>query len=352
MSEYTFKVGLVGPSRIGKTTLIAAIFEQGRKLLQGLPMTLEAESKTQRSLRDNHNAITASVDAGRFNPDSLRGTQSALKYELGFTHGEETFNLHVLDFPGRWLTDDEQRWKRECDPWLSESPVLLVPTDASLLMEPVTDKEHKGARGALGVYETGLVLDRWAKKMKENRIPALLAFVPLKTETYFNDNGGHRYDAETLRRRFDAVYGSLIDNVRAELGDHAANVRIEYHPVDTLGCVDLQRISWKEDGPVATFEVRRGQPYSPLGADDLLSSILRVPFQIVRFITERREKETKEELEKDRGFFNGLWYWASGQKGQHKGQVAGFKQKRSELNKALQQIAQRSRGNRVHVLEA
>lgn len=354
-SSQPFKVGLVGPSRIGKTTLIAAVFEQGRQILQeeGDPVQIKAEARTQRALKTNHAAITAAVDTGRFDPESLPGTEGAFKHELTFTLEDETRGIHVLDFPGSWLTDDVQRWEQECEPWLRESAVLLVPVDATLLVEPETAGQFAVARHALALFEARDVIVRWAQAIKQSGLPALLAFVPIKTETYFGDNGGTGGRSAELRRRFDKFYGPFVEEALRVLGEHARDVRIEYHPVDTLGCVELQGIAWKASPglPAPTFEVRRNKGYSPLGADDLLASILRTLLSHVDAESSKEARRIQQRIDEDKGFIGNFFYHVTERRG-HERAVEGLRKKRTRLLTALERIANRPPGRRVERLGA
>ena len=73
--------------------------------------------------------------------------------------------------------------------------------------------------------------------------PALLAFCPVKCESYFSDNGGRVSKSEELLRNFREVYARVIEAVRAE----ALKADVLYAPVDTIGCVEVIDAEWPLD---------------------------------------------------------------------------------------------------------
>ena len=50
-NKIVYKIGMVGPSRVGKTSLITALLRDGQRLLEGTPVSMKAVgTPTQRRL--------------------------------------------------------------------------------------------------------------------------------------------------------------------------------------------------------------------------------------------------------------------------------------------------------------
>ncbi len=188
-------------------------------------------------------------------------------------------DIELLDFPGGWIKPKdrvgvEDQWEK-CRKFIAASTILLVPVDASLLME-TTEKEHlRLLPQFLTTVQVEQVARDWAiERNRRPEEPALVAFCPVKGEAYFNDNGGIKNRSVLLRQRFDTVYAGVVQAVRAE----APKATILYAPVDTIGCVELVRADWTKSstgiwGFDAKYRVRGKAEISRMGVDDLMTAI-------------------------------------------------------------------------------
>ena len=146
-----------------------------------------------------------------------------------------------------------------------------------------------------------------------------------------NDNGGLVDKNEELYRRVVQAYKPVIDAVRQEMAG-TTGLSIQYHPVDTFGCVELQMAEWQpptgtpsDSSPLlfsATYIVRPpGQP-TPKGAGGILIAICR---QIV-----------EAQSGKGRGYLAELWAWLTGSK--------------RRLRQAVEDLSKADPGQRVRML--
>ena len=78
--DNTFKIGIVGPTRVGKTSLIASILNDAKSLLAGSPVSMSANgTKTERRVAQHHKELSGSIRAGEFQErKSLLNTNSVL----------------------------------------------------------------------------------------------------------------------------------------------------------------------------------------------------------------------------------------------------------------------------------
>lgn len=321
--NFDFKIGIIGPTRVGKTSLVTALLDDSQRLLAGTPVSMEALGTTKARIKQHKEELRGSLMAGEFDPGHLSGTQEPFTFELALSVDRYSLRLAVLDYPGAWLDSssrsprDEARWQAECEPWLKSSAVLLIPIDAAVAMESTLRAEHTAAIKTLQVTEAEQVARRWAKARKGAEDRGLLILAPLKCESYFADNGGIRNRSEELQRRVHELYGDLLDAVRQEAG---TLVDVQYHPVDTFGCVEVKRAEWTMAGGRsadlvfhAEYLVRPPGRLAPKGADGILIALCRHLIQA--------------QASRDHGLLGNFWRWFTGERRHLKEGVEGLAQK-------------------------
>ena len=333
-----FKVAILGPRRVGKTSLITALLSESQKLLAGTPVSIAPVGTTEARIAQHKNDLRGSLLAGEFHPGALGGTQSPFTFTLAMTVNKTGISWAILDYPGGWLdartrgSENDAEWER-CRTWIADSSVLLLPVDASVLMEATLKREKITAQHLLQVGQTEELAREWAKGRAVAKQPGLMILAPVKCESYFNDNGGLRNDSEELYRRVVQTYKPVVDAVRQEMAG-TMGLSVQYHPVDTFGCVELEAAEWRpvetngsggDSSPLlfsATYIVRPpGQP-NPRGAGGILISICR---QIV-----------EAQSGKGRGFLAELWAWLTGSK--------------RRLRQAVEDLGKADPGPRVRML--
>jgi hypothetical protein len=216
-----------------------------------------------------------------------------------------SLGLHILDFPGAWLTPslrpEGNDWE-ECLSWLEESPILLIPIEATLIMEAMeTFEESQRTSRELALAQIEDMARVWAKARNSKGEDGLVIFAPVKCENYFTTNGGSRNQGDELFTKSMATntYGGILEVITEEVQSGKSKIAAEYHPIGTLGCVDFTGGKWDEKGHFhAKYRKRPDAKWSPYGADGVLISI-------AKFIA-------GEEKNKSRGFFTELGRWLTG----------------------------------------
>lgn len=252
----SFRVAVVGPSRVGKTTLLTAVLSDADDLLAGTPVTVTMDERTRGRVRRQQKELRQAIDLGEFDAAALGGTQEINRYHVALqADGDESVEIpfDLLDYPGTWLDPDERakyphavaEWPHYLD-HVRQSIMLLVPIDAAVLMEAVTPRQKAAVGELLGLLDVEDVGRKWAMgRQARPDEPAVVVLAPLKCEKYFGDNGGHGHDEARLRARVREKYERLLEIVAAETADRPAPVRVVYAPVDTYGCVELMEARWK-----------------------------------------------------------------------------------------------------------
>ncbi len=318
---FFYKIGLIGPSRVGKTSIIAALLDEAKAALAKsyvsiAPFVDENNiSPTKERIRNTILDIESGLDFCTFEPTG-RGTADPFIFDLVMTiaTGEEEkkaqLRLAILDYPGGWLENPPQGRQKEwdnCQEWIQESSVIIVPIDANLIMEADNKDRAKASRELLEVSRVEELVRGWAKGRWSKEESGLLLFVPVKCETYFNDNGGNNDKSEILYQRICRYYIDVIQAAEQEMSEKEeareetsqqnnmmnmfkmsppkpSTYTIEYHPVDTIGCIELANANWNEYGNGqltlnCQYLVRNGNNFAatrkPLGTIGLLNSICK-----------------------------------------------------------------------------
>jgi hypothetical protein len=288
-----FKVIMCGPSRVGKTSLITAILEESRKLFAGRNLFVKPVGETERRIDYQINELRGSIDKGEFNPGALGGTQDKFVFELDMgvyrkkvawwkkdvSGKEPPLRWGILDYPGRWIDGGypNESARQEFEDWRDKSSVLIIPIDAVVVMEATIPKEKTARQHVLQIAQVTKIASDWAKaRTFDENGQGVAIFAPVKCESYFKDNGGRIDKSVELRETVKQVYRTVIDCIDGESG----KISIQYHPIDTIGCVELNWGRWEpsksQDDSLdykGNYSVREGGVYNPFAAGDLLLSI-------------------------------------------------------------------------------
>lgn len=379
--DLSFKISMIGPSRVGKTTMIASMLQGGQQMLVGTPVTMRAaDGSTNRRIAETRQALLGAIHSGEFRPGSLQNTVARNNYSLLMDPGVEGAGIRFdcLDFPGGWLnplsrTDaSEQQWQ-ECERFILDSSVLIVPVDATVLME-ASRSEHRGAwPSILTIDSVEEIAGRWASGRKlRYEEPALVLFCPVKCESYFADNGGWRDESDELFKRFVDVYSEVIARIKGE----CPRALMEYIPIDTFGCVELRSAEWIRDQAeiggwrfdpmfVLRSDGPGGKPrVHTKGVDDVLAALCRQLMSARRAADKEavdaadlHERTAQAYATQREGLFKDLWLWATQQRENRKllasaaGRAADEKRARLEaIDKIVAEVATRERDRRVREL--
>ncbi|MCZ7460429.1 hypothetical protein [Streptomyces sp. WMMC940] len=253
----SFKASMVGPSRVGKTTLLTAILAETETMLAGSGISLIMDEATEMRVRKNRKDLRRAIEAREFDAASLGGSQSMALYDVGLQAvGDDSAGIpfSILDYPGGWLDPSmrarapqaKENWAA-CEAHITESLMLLVPVEAAVLMEAVTPAQRRAAADLLGFEDVQAMARKWARarNLPEHRDePAVLVLAPLKCEKYFDDNGGKGREGARLRQLVREKYKTIVRVVQEETKNRS--VRVIYAPIDTYGCVDLMEGEWIE----------------------------------------------------------------------------------------------------------
>lgn len=286
-----FKIGLVAPSKAGKTTLLATTFSEMSRLLSGNQQGIQywaADPRTQNAIARvlaEYRAVTSADDI--FAVPQMAGSAEVYDYKFSYTipvaaGAPQRLNVWFKDFPGGLVGMSE--FEEQVGPFVRESSALVVPVPADILMEwkrtdkvndPVSIRKNVAATFMLRVHDTVAIIRNWIELQVQRKSPVLLIFAPVRCEAYFNDNGGTVDKSDEL---FSAIENLYIKDLQLT-PDQKSCVQIEMHAVDTYGTVELESVELVESpvGDLLESKFRKrlsaGNEIKSKGAFDLLATI-------------------------------------------------------------------------------
>lgn len=368
-----FKIAMVAPSRIGKTSLVTAILKDTKELLSGTPLSITpADAKTRARIRQHANQLSGSLLGREFDAGAMSGTQAAFDFNLllsSTVQEESSLKLKLLDFPGGWLPNlshgEGSEEQRECAAFVRQASVLLLVVDASLVMEASSRSEINAVKTILNIPETEEIVEGWNKaRHKVPNDPALIIICPVKCESYFNDNGGGCNNSEELYQKIWRLYREMIDAVIAE---YPGKTDILYMPVDTVGCVEFSHAEWDNlntDKPVfkPSFCVRGGATELRVrGANDILLAVSKQVINYQKKWTQQVKEDSSKKAEEARRVAKNKGFWQSlasifGETASDKAAKAASEDADKALKNAqttadlMQALARKKFGDRVRVI--
>ncbi|MDO4840681.1 MAG: hypothetical protein Q3990_08450, partial [Desulfovibrionaceae bacterium] len=284
------EIGLFGPSRIGKTTLIASMMEEFKAYTDKLAkienecLILDAEETTKKILSRKKNELSLGIGSKSFKVGSLSSTSSHETFELRLSSpGDDGFNpiIRLNDFPGGWITDPDRLKELKIKDW----SIVIIPVDAAVIMESRQKKQMLLARELLGVNHVEDFVRTWLSM--RNGQPGLCIFAPVKCETYFTlppMASNLRDQSQVLLNRTREYYGGAISQL-----ENKDYISCLYMPVNTIGCCSLKISSWSDSEFNAVYSIapysidgQSGNKWLPYGPANIILELCKFIAEIIR----------------------------------------------------------------------
>lgn len=319
MTNSTYTISMLGPSRVGKTSIIASVFNAAeQELLAGKPFTLNSDNHkpTQKKLATHARELRSSIQAGDFNSGAVAGTQEpfTFKFELSSVKDSDVkLGFEILDFPGGWIDtinrpdSADSQWAT-CRETIMKSSVIIIPVEAGVIMNAKTPEQLRAVEYNLQTEDIKEVVQDWAKT-RQNRhpdLPSTIIFTPVKGETYFKDNvNKHNKDRSTeLYNLTQQYYKEIIETAQREFGDNR-NLSIIYTAIDTIGSVTITYGDWHKEDDTLRFSGQYHITHNelkPKGGEDIFITICKTLIQTQKYHESRLLKEksnTSKTMEDD-----------------------------------------------------
>ena len=269
----TLGVTVFGPRGVGKTSLLAAMYDQFGKTTQGTALQLSAELVTSAIMQDYVAKLKSPFDTAT-ELDVVPGIQGTADpqdfvFDLAKVGGPTAIKLHFKDFPGgRIGVNAHAEEIIEVKSLLESCAVVLVVIDAPAFME-------ENGRWHDTVNKPMLITDYFRAAYQNLKSPRLVLLVPSKCEKYVQAN------PELLLSRIKESYAPLLNFFR----DPALlpNIAVAVTPVQTLGNITLTHIEAQvvEGQLHPRFYYRKtASVYAPQDSEQPLRFLLRFLIKI------------------------------------------------------------------------
>jgi GTPase SAR1 family protein len=245
---YRLKVAMLGPSGVGKTTLLTVMSRELNKTAELSDLELITDEESEAILDKHYRSLEALVDnfAARGN-EGIQGTQKPRDFLFTFGRrkwlgNRQALELEFLDIPGGYLADNitPERKKYYVDSVAKSGATIIVIDTLALMVRNGRFNEQRNQVGEVTRLMQAAYRD-------QNDPPKLVVFVPIKCETYLQENQSFQDINNTLR----TSYGELLDFLRQR------NVAIAITPVKTVGCVIYTGYEVDQQGRVMYWYLRK-----------------------------------------------------------------------------------------------
>lgn len=262
------KITMLGPSGVGKTSLLTAMCEQFNDNIGLTNLQLIPDIESSQKIQDCLAQLTSLVSKTNFQAEGgTRGTKnpSTFVFDIGETGVKPSLRLHFQDYPGGWIeskaTPDEIK---SVENSLRESAAVLIPIDAAALME-------REGRWHEKINRPTTIANLFQRSYQQLNSPRLVILAPVKCETYMKRQESEDQLLSSVREK----YTRLIDFFKASA--LLPNVAVVVTPVQTVGNVIYSRIEGEdEDEPIFYFrQIRRNLSYAPTDSEQPLRYLLR-----------------------------------------------------------------------------
>ncbi|MBD2612005.1 MAG: hypothetical protein RMY62_012275 [Nostoc sp. ZfuVER08] len=269
------QITMLGPSGVGKTTLLTAMYEQFESNIGLTNLQLTPDDDSAAILQDRLVELKSLIDVfeargrtGIQGTEALAGPESlrAFRFGLGKKGEAPSLQLCFRDYPGKYhetsATSEEKQFVKEL---LQNSVAVLIAIDAPALMEDPKGVLHEK------INRPQQIKNLFNAAFQDLDSPRLVIFAPVKCEKYLKDDKS----ASELIDRVKKGYENLFNHFNSEKLSPLIVSAIT--PIQTVGSVVFSRIEFdSQNNPHFYFrKIRHDAYYNPKDSEQLLRYLLR-----------------------------------------------------------------------------
>jgi hypothetical protein len=259
------KVTMLGPSGVGKTSLLTAMYEQFERNIGQTNLQLTPDLESAALLQERLAELKTLPDSFE-TKGWMQSTEEhkSFIFEVGRKGAIPSLNLHFQDYPGEYLAAKSSREEKEkVEKFVRESAAVAIAIDTPALME-------KNGQWHDTVNKPQQIANLFKRVYQELDTPRLVIFAPVRCEKYLQDEKSR---AE-LVKQVQEGYARLLDLFRSE--SLLSKVVVIVTPVQTVGTVVFSRIETLDDKPLFIFrKTSHDAQYNPQDSEQPLRYLLR-----------------------------------------------------------------------------
>lgn len=263
----TTNILMVGPSGVGKTSLLSAMSEVMEREAAALGANFHGIGQTDIQMRNKRAALRSLIEKGGMvaSPESsLQGDRQRTDYTFGVdvepsAKEGDHLRLCFTDVPGGWFTDG----RSDVEEALRTSHLSFIVVDANALLEQPKSGKNCG-RFHHALNRPDLIAAFYKRALSfpmAGSPPPYVVFVLVRAETYMDGNLSRRED---MHQALQESYAELLDVFDQYGVDHCVSV------IKTIGGIRFSHFDevsnpgqHPDPMPVANFMVKKNVGYAP-----------------------------------------------------------------------------------------
>lgn len=245
-SHLSLNACMLGARGVGKTSVLAAIFNNSRSLegFAGTSIKLQAKEETKRNLEVLKDYLS---DAFTYRRDiaaipASKG-EEPFYFEIGLIDNAPCVDLIVTDYPGEKLISEPNYVSKK----IEESEIVIIAIDTPYFMEQNAVYNEEKNQVTLTTKFITENIDSFENK--------LVMLVPLKCEKYLDLYSGNKRNdrSEEMTEKIISIYDTMI-----KILEKKDNVAVVIAPILTVGGVTFDKFELVENLHVAKYRFYDG----------------------------------------------------------------------------------------------
>jgi hypothetical protein len=279
----TLKIAMLGPTAVGKTSLLAAMYDQFENISRNLEIKPHKDTKSilEKRLEELKSFVeedTIKIGKG-VRPDIKSIGVRSLMFDFGEIGAPPALSLEFQDYPGEFINNGDPKYLETVKSLIQSSVAIIIPIDTAALMER-DGKYHEYLNQTQKVYD----LCRYF--YEDLQSPKLIIFAPIKCESYI-------HDPKKLIYRVKEGYAKLFNKLSND--KLLTKIAVVITPVQTVGSAYFSRIEYNRvnedeaNEPVTRFRKQDSTDiYKPKYSEQPLRYLFR--FLINLHMKQKQEK--------------------------------------------------------------
>ena len=263
MGKDLVKITMLGASRVGKSSLLAAMCDRFNHLIGKTDLRIDLGVANSAIIQDHlaqlksvETIFESTADVG------LEATQAIRKFtfSMGKKGKSASLDFEFTDYPGEYLNGRAQREDQEkVNQLVCECAAVVITIDAPAMME----QDGKWNDMFNRPEQIARMFEKAYDELEE---PRLVLFAPVKCEKYSSPE-----QAEMLRKKIKFTYSALITFLKEK-----KDVVVVITPVQTIGTVIYSHTRVKDGKPRFYFQkINHEAKYDPHDSEQPLRYLLR-----------------------------------------------------------------------------